>query len=69
MRLEGRLRRLEVSLSLKRDGEMGALTDGWGVGSTAAGLKVLEEGKVMESYMEALRTTTFKTSRLDDPKD
>ena len=40
-----------------------------GVGSTAAGLKVLEEGKVMEAYREALRTTTFRTSRLDDPKD
>ena len=29
MRSEGRLRRLEVSLSLKRDGQMGALTDTW----------------------------------------
>ena len=38
-------------------------------GSTAAGLRVLEDSKVKESYMEALRMTTFKTSRLDDPKD
>ena len=40
-----------------------------GLGSTAAGLKVLEDGKVKEMYMEALRVTTFRTSRLDDPKD
>ena len=38
------------------------------LGSTAAGLDVLERGKVKDSYMEALRATTFRTSRLDDPK-
>ncbi|CAD6572358.1 MAG: delta 1-pyrroline-5-carboxylate reductase [Alectoria sarmentosa] len=38
-------------------------------GSTAAGLEVLEEGRVKELYKEALRVTTFRTSRLDDPKE
>ncbi len=39
------------------------------LGSTAAGLQVLEDGKVKDLYMEALRMTTFKTSRLDDAKE
>ena len=39
------------------------------LGSTAAGLKVLEEGKVKESYMEAFKVTTSKNSRLGDPKE
>ena len=30
---------------------------------------MLEGGQVKESYMEALRVTTFRTSRLDDPKE
>lgn len=38
-------------------------------GSTAAGLKVLEEGKVKESYMEAFKATVSKTSRLGDSKE
>ena len=30
---------------------------------------MLEEGRVKELYKEALRVTTFRTSRLDDPKE
>lgn len=48
------------------------LTDGFGctLGSTAAGLEVLDEGGGMKDlYMEALRVTAFRTSRLDDPKE
>lgn len=39
------------------------------LGSTAAGLKVLEDGKVKELYVKALRVTTFRTSRLGNSEN